>query len=94
MSMRLRWLALLGVLLAGLARAQDPSPALKLEAHKIAIQRAREATAKCEDDLASLWAQANALQKEHQATRQELDKLKQEVEGAPKQPEGTPPHVR
>jgi len=42
---------------------QEPS----LAALKIALQRSREATARCEDNLAELWAQAMELKKQYDA---------------------------
>jgi len=42
---------------------KEPSP----EALKMALQRSREATARCEDNLADLWAQAMDLKKQYDA---------------------------
>jgi len=38
-----------------------------LDALKIALQRSREATARCEDNLADLWSQAMDLKKQYDA---------------------------
>jgi TolA-binding protein len=76
---------LLLALLAGVAVAQEPAPAVQLEAQKMAVQRAREQATKCEDTLAAVWAQANALHKEHQALMQEVEQLKRDYEALQKQ---------
>jgi TolA-binding protein len=76
---------LLLALLAGAAAAQEPSPALQLEAQKMAVHRARAQVVKCEDDLAGVWAQAAALHKEHQALMQEVEQLKRDYEALQKQ---------
>src|SRR5215510_1181606 len=39
----------------------------QVDALKIALQRSREATARCEDNLADLWAQAMDLKKQYDA---------------------------
>lgn len=84
---------LLAVGLVGSAWAQEPSPALKLEANKLTLQRAREATARCEEDLGSVWAQATALQKVHQEKLHELETLKREVDDLRKHLENHTPHA-
>lgn len=83
-------LGLLLLLLAGGVWAQEPAPAMKLEANKLTLQRAREMTARCEDDLGLVWAQAQALQKTHQEKLQELDTLKSELEALKKPLEASP----
>jgi len=66
----LRWLLALGMILCLLSphylwaqEKKEPSP----EALKMALQRSREATARCEDNLAELWAQAMDLKKQYDA---------------------------
>ena len=63
-----------------LVYAQDETGALK-----VAVRRAREATVKCENDLASLWSQAETLNKTHQDTLQELETMKRDYEKMKKQ---------
>lgn len=67
---------LCSLLFHNIAFAQDSS----ITAEKIAIDRARKAIIKCEDDLASIWSQAENLNKVHQDLIKENEKLKKQLE--------------
>jgi hypothetical protein len=72
------------LLAAATAAAQDATPSNETT-YKIAIQRSREATVKCENDLASIWSQAETLNKAYQEKIQEFDKMKRDYDNIKKQ---------